>query len=231
MAMDRGLIIGENKAARAVLETLRGPNHQPTLSEVRQMATHSLRACAHCGNSFAFRSSASRHCSAECRFRDIASAFSGEGCWEWPLSRNKKTGYGQFTLKPVPAQVLVTAHRMSYSLFIGNIPDGHCVMHKCDNRGCFNPAHLDIGTIGDNNRDMVAKGRHAGATRPKASACLAGHAKKQMPSGRWKCLDCEMLRKREQRAALRGGAPCGGRGRPGVPRREVSQTTSRNRAP
>lgn len=56
-------------------------------------------------------------------------------------------------------QMVVTAHRASYSLFVADIPTGMCVMHKCDNRGCFNPAHLAAGTLADNNRDMHKKQR------------------------------------------------------------------------
>jgi hypothetical protein len=50
-------------------------------------------------------------------------------------------------------------HRLSYIVFNGPIPDGHCVMHKCDNKKCINPWHLSTGTNNDNTQDMIRKGR------------------------------------------------------------------------
>lgn len=124
------------------------------------MATYLARVCDFCGASFQPRSSRNKHCGHECRFRSIAAQFEGEsGCWEWPLSR-QPSGYGQMTLTPRPAQEVITAHRMSYQVFKGAIAPGLCVMHRCDNRACFNPQHLDVGTLADNNRDMTRKGRH-----------------------------------------------------------------------
>jgi hypothetical protein len=164
------------------------------------MAIYSVRDCAHCGKAFQPFSSHSRHCSAECRFKGIASAFSGDGCWEWPKSRNKQTGYGQFTVVPVPNQKVVSTHRLSYQLFVGDIPPGMCIMHKCDNRGCFNPAHLQVGTLADNNRDMVAKGRHAAANKPPSTVCYRGHAKIFGGDGQWRCRVCTNEGKRALRA-------------------------------
>ena len=60
-----------------------------------------------------------------------------------------------------PKAKVTTAHRMSYALFVGHIPEGMAVMHMCDNRACFNPDHLKLGTLADNNRDMMQKGRAA----------------------------------------------------------------------
>lgn len=199
--MDLTTVMIENKAAGAVVEHVRRPNHQPTLSEVRPMATYRVRNCPHCGNQFQPNASHARHCSPECRFRDIASRFSGGGCWDWPMSRNKVSGYGQFTLRPVPDQVLVTAHRLAYLMFVGPIPQGQCVMHKCDNRACFNPSHLEVGALADNNRDMVSKGRAAWQSplfKPKAT-CHRGHPKKMDAAGRMRCLQCTALLKRRTR--------------------------------
>jgi len=51
------------------------------------------------------------------------------------------------------------AHRIAWMLTNGDIPDGLCVLHRCDRRTCCNPAHLFLGTYGDNARDRHAKGR------------------------------------------------------------------------
>ena len=185
-----------------MLTTPCGPDHQPTLSEVRKMATYRVRNCLFCGKQYQPNASHTTHCSTLCRFNGIAALFKDvDGCWEWPLSRNKQTGYGQFTLKPAPGQLLVTAHRLSYSLFVGPVAPNLCVMHRCDNRGCFNPDHLAVGTLADNNRDMHAKGRHWGATHKPVTICKRGHKKKLSRLGEWRCLPCSALLKRRNKPA------------------------------
>lgn len=51
-------------------------------------------------------------------------------------------------------------HRLSYEFYIGPIPKGMFVCHKCDNRKCINPKHLFVGTVKDNNTDMSVKNRN-----------------------------------------------------------------------
>jgi hypothetical protein len=51
------------------------------------------------------------------------------------------------------------AHRMSWEMHFGPIPEGMLVLHHCDVRRCVRPDHLFLGTARDNTRDMIAKGR------------------------------------------------------------------------
>lgn len=98
------------------------------------------------------------------------------GCWIWQgavFTYKNKLPYGQSRKNGKP----ITAHRLFYQEHTGPVPDGVCVLHKCDNPRCVNPEHLFLGTNLDNTRDMIAKGRqgfrndtiyitHNGITKP-----------------------------------------------------------------
>jgi len=74
-------------------------------------------------------------------------------CWVW-IGAKRPGGYGTFM-----AGKAMSVHRFSYQHHIGPIPEGHDVMHKCDNRACINPAHLTTGTRKQNMEDCKEKGR------------------------------------------------------------------------
>ncbi len=86
---------------------------------------------------------------------DTRSVEKSNGCWEWNGYRGPK-GHGQFTSYGVSSRL---AHRVAWEFTNGPVPDGLCVLHRCDNPPCCNPDHLFLGTIADNNRDMFEKGR------------------------------------------------------------------------
>jgi hypothetical protein len=76
------------------------------------------------------------------------------GCIEW--QKGKSSGYGAALFNNKTDRT----HRISYVLNVGDIPDGLFVLHKCDNKICINPEHLFLGTMQDNIKDMVDKGRN-----------------------------------------------------------------------
>jgi hypothetical protein len=76
-------------------------------------------------------------------------------CWLWTASR-RGDGYGAFQ---VESQRQISAHRYSYLLNHGPIPEGMVVMHSCDQPLCVNPDHLSLGTNLANQRDAARKGR------------------------------------------------------------------------
>ena len=81
-------------------------------------------------------------------------------CWLWTGSKNAK-GYGQIS-RGFRVPGMIKAHRASWLIHFGEIPEGKCVLHDCrpskDCAACINPAHLWLGTILENNADQAEKG-------------------------------------------------------------------------
>ena len=80
-------------------------------------------------------------------------------CWTWTASVHGK-GYGQVTIHGATKK----AHRVSWELTNGPIPDGLCALHRCDNPRCVSVGHLFLGTNADNVADKMEKGRHRWVT-------------------------------------------------------------------
>ena len=82
-----------------------------------------------------------------------------DGCWGW--NGCLSNGYGAIG----HSGKSLGAHRVSYELFVGPVPKGMHVCHKCDNPICTNPDHLFLGDQAENMRDMARKGRNVGGIR------------------------------------------------------------------
>jgi len=82
------------------------------------------------------------------------------GCWLWGNGVNHR-GYGKTSM----GRKTIAAHRAAYEAFVGSIPDGMSVLHRCDVPSCVNPDHLFLGSQADNIKDKVAKKRQASGER------------------------------------------------------------------
>lgn len=107
-----------------------------------------------------------RRTSVEDRFLDHIGEKTKTGCILWKGKRfvgKRYGGYGMIagSRNRSARRAYVLAHRLSFQLMVGNVPDELCVLHHCDNPPCINPVHLFLGTRQDNVADCVAKGRNS----------------------------------------------------------------------
>lgn len=104
-------------------------------------------------------------------------------CWLW-MGGCTQSGYGRFSIH----SRMHRAHRVAWELTNGPIPEGICVLHRCDNPPCVRPSHLWLGTAADNQRDCVIKGRHPEAVRVR---CIRGHLFDRIDNrGKRQCRTC-----------------------------------------
>ena len=123
------------------------------------------------------------------RFWKYTAKADPDQCWLWT---GYKSGSGYGSLKIDGKQR--SAHRLSWELAHGPVPDGLSVLHRCDNPICVNPGHLWLGTPRQNMEDMAAKGRGRTGAKPWAN-CKHGHAftpenTLRQPSGAKRCRTC-----------------------------------------
>lgn len=120
----------------------------------------------------------------------------GPDCWEWIGARIPE-GYGQLS---VDGRV-VGAHRLAWELAHGaSIPPRLLVRHRCDNPKCVRPSHLALGTVRDNARDSVERGRNK---EVRKTHCQRGHSYSGRnlyvsPRGDRQCRSCKARYERER---------------------------------
>ena len=107
------------------------------------------------------------------------------GCWIWRGAVGSD-GYGRVRRRGVTH----SAHRFAWELFKGPIPEGLCVMHRCDRPLCVNPTHLIVGTKADNAQDMLRKGR-SGPWEQKLTYEQVREVRRMLATGTTKAAICE----------------------------------------
>jgi hypothetical protein len=123
------------------------------------------------------------------------------GCWE--IAGQPHRRYGQLAHGTY-------AHRLAYEMWIGPIPAGMLVCHRCDNPPCFNPAHLFLGSKRDNLVDAALKGRWRPS--PRRTQCKAGHDLSgsnvylHPKRGSRLCRECQRAAGRRWKARARGAS-------------------------
>lgn len=110
---------------------------------------------------------------------------SRQGCWEW-TGNSDKNGYGRFGW----GGMTWLAHRAAYTLHVGPIPLGMCLDHRCRNKACCNPWHLDLITRGEN----ILRGISFSACNARKTRCAHGHdfdaRNTYLHRGRRQCRSC-----------------------------------------
>jgi hypothetical protein len=113
-------------------------------------------------------------------------------CWEWTAALNvKEDGYGSFGGNGQ----IVLAHRFSYVLLVGPIPEGLTLDHLCRNRRCVNPDHLEPVTL----RENILRGEGLTAKNARKTHCPSGHPYSGenlyvSPKGDRRCRSCRRER-------------------------------------
>lgn len=80
-----------------------------------------------------------------------------KGCWIW-TGHLHKHGYGVIQLGGRLNRRVCRTHRVSYEFYVGPIPEGMLVLHKCDDKRCINPEHLELGDYSKNIQDAWDRG-------------------------------------------------------------------------
>lgn len=124
----------------------------------------------------------------------------GSGCWLWEGA--PVNGYGWIC---APTKGSRFAHRASYQTFVGPVPEGLMICHKCDVKLCVNPAHLYAGTAKNNFDDWVSRaGGSLPKGRPSIPLCHRGHdldKYRKSPGRKAFCLECQNVRRALKRQA------------------------------
>ena len=93
-------------------------------------------------------------------------------CWGWTGAKSWKENGGGFYGRINLNGVNISAHRASYIIHKGEIPEGMCVRHVCDNKECTNPNHLILGSVSDNNKDKTGKHRYIKVPKDNFDKCI-----------------------------------------------------------
>lgn len=157
---------------------------KPYMAQTRRWCSNSCRrnrfqiTCKTCGQVFEVtkcRANTAKWCSRDCAgtnaFEFWEHVAKSNNCWTWTAGTDKD-GYGKFQGG--------RAHRASYEMANGEIPDHLCVLHRCDNPPCVRPDHLFLGTNRENMDDKIRKGRQFRGEQLKGLCKLSEHKVRQI---------------------------------------------------